>query len=121
VNQVFVLLWLADVVDNLSTICGFLLILCVASFVLWFTINAVAICCDDELTDRGRVSMDKLSRLALRVSACLLVPSVLFLILPSKATVQAAAAAQTFDVAASTQLGQDAVDALRRVLKKIGN
>jgi hypothetical protein len=118
-NSIFLLLWLADIVDNLSGFCSFLLVAFVVAFVIYMIIVGVEAC--SKLSESEKVGAAKLRRMFRILALSLILPSIVYLVLPSKATVQAAATAQTFNVAASTQLGQDAIDALERVLKKIGN
>lgn len=111
-DHVFFLLWAADVADCLggggAALTG---IFFFASVVAWLACICITL-------QTGQV-FKFLS--VLRTVAIITGPVLLFQIcLPSKSTLQAAAASQAVTVAANTQLGQNAVDALNRVLKKIG-
>jgi flagellar biosynthesis protein FliQ len=111
-NQIFYLLWLSDVVDALSTVLGFVL----GCFFVALFIYIVAACVEN-VEGKTIAWLPKIRK----VTIGLAIGGALFPFLPSKATVQAAAIAQAGAVVAQSPLGQNAIDALNRVLKKIGN
>lgn len=111
-NQIFYLLWLSDVVDALSTVLGFVL----GCFFVALIIYIVAACVEN-VEGKPITWLSKIKKVVIGLA----IGGAIFPFLPSKTTVQAAAIAQAAQVAVQTPLGQNAIDALNRVLKKIGN
>jgi hypothetical protein len=111
-DHVFFLLWAADVADCIggggAVLTGLFFFI---SVIAWLACTCITL-----QTDQVFKFLH-----VLRIVAIVTGPVFLLQVcLPSKSTLQAAAASQAVTVAANTQLGQNAVDALNRVLKKIG-
>jgi Flp pilus assembly pilin Flp len=106
-TSIFFLMWLADVAGSISVVCTLILI----AVVIILVISALYGLIEGEL--------DAVGIFWRKASPWLVIPLVIGLVTPSKGAVQLIAIGSAVKVAADTELGKKATDALTVVLDKI--
>lgn len=106
-TEVFFLMWLADVVGSLATICSLSAVglLCAGAFVAL-----------DRSLDAEELSNSKYAR---SVVVAIVVLTAISVLTPSRSTIQIAAAASATQAAASTDVGKKGLEAVNAVLDGI--
>ena len=107
-ENVFLLMWLADFVGSISFIGT------IATMFFCIAVGIYAIAHGlDEVNKGGSAAM------FFRTSKWLLIPMAIATVTPSKTTIQIIAASKATQVAASTQIGEKGLKAIESVLDKI--
>lgn len=110
-NHIFLLLWLSDVADSANDLYHIFLVLslvCFVAYLISFILETADAVKNHKVSDR------------LRFWAILFwIAAIPFFFMPSKHTLQIMAVSQSVQVAATTDLGAEAVKALHHLLDKI--
>ena len=104
-EKVFLLMWLGDVVGNISLLAGLITLMTIGGLVL----SVIAL----GFEERGSYSK------MLKAGWWLAIPVVVALILPTQTTIRVLALASAGEAATETSIGKKGVEALNAVLDKV--